>query len=123
MLARKMVCDWGMSEKLGPLSFGGRDDEVFIGRDFAKRRDYSEATAQEIDNEIKRVLIEAEEKATRLLSENIDKLELLAEALLEQEILDGNEIDEILGIKAEKEEREAETAAEKQSNPGEDSDE
>jgi cell division protease FtsH len=127
VLARKMVCDWGMSEKLGPLSFGGKDDEVFIGRDFAKRRDYSEATAQEIDNEIKRVLLEAEKKATELLSKNFDKLELLAENLLEKEILDGQEIDEILGLKRGKEESEeekAEEAAAKKANPdGEDSDE
>jgi len=114
-LARKMVCDWGMSDKLGPLSFGSKDDEVFIGRDFAKRRDYSEATAQEIDDEIRRVVLEAEKKATDLLSKNIDKLELLAEALLEKEILDGAEIDEILkvggGDKVEKE-------ADKKANPG-----
>jgi len=102
-LARKMVCDWGMSEKLGPLSFGSKEDEVFIGRDFAKRRDYSEATAQEIDNEIKRVVLEAEKKATELLSKNIEKLEQLAEALLEKEILDGHEIDAILQIDRDKE--------------------
>ncbi|UCC81341.1 MAG: ATP-dependent zinc metalloprotease FtsH [Candidatus Zixiibacteriota bacterium] len=114
-LARKMVCDWGMSEKIGPLSFGGRDDEVFIGRDFAKRRDYSESTAQEIDNEIKRVVLEAEGKATELLGKNIDKLELLAEKLLEKEILDGHEIDEILDLEGEKE---VKAEADKKSNPG-----
>jgi cell division protease FtsH len=95
-LARKMVCDWGMSEKLGPLSFASKDEEVFIGRDFAKKRDYSEATAREIDGEIRRIVLEAEQKAMRLLSQNTDKLEILAEALLEREILDGNQIDEIL---------------------------
>ncbi len=96
ILARKMVCDWGMSERIGPLAFGKKDDEIFIGRDFAKKRDYSEATAVEIDTEIRRILVEAEANATKLLTENIGKLELLAEALLEKEILDGNEIDEIL---------------------------
>jgi len=113
-LARKMVCDWGMSEKLGPLSFGSREDEIFIGRDFAKRRDYSEATAQEIDNEIRRVVLEAEQKATEILSKNIDKLNLLAEKLLEKEILDGDEIDKILqSVKKDKIKKEAD----KKSNP------
>ena len=117
-LARKMVCDWGMSEKIGPLSFGGRDDEIFIGRDFAKRRDYSEVTAMKIDNEIKRVVLEAEQKATGLLSKNIDKLDLLAEALLDKEILDGHEIDKILQMD---EGKAVEKQADKKSNPdGED---
>lgn len=114
-LARKMVCDWGMSEKIGPMSFGGRDDEVFIGRDFAKRRDYSEATAQEIDNEVKRVVLEAERKANELLSKNFENLELLAEKLLEKEILDGREIDEILGLG---EGKEVKAKVDKKSNPG-----
>ncbi len=95
-LARKMVCDWGMSEKIGPLSFSSRDEEVFIGRDFAKRRDYSDATAESIDNEIRRIVLEAELKAMELLKVNLDKLEKLAEALLEREILDGDQIDVIL---------------------------
>jgi cell division protease FtsH len=113
-LARKMVCDWGMSEKLGPLSFGGKDDEIFIGRDFAKRRDYSEATAQEIDTEIRRVVLEAEKKATGLLSKNIDKLDLLAAALLEKEILDGAEIDKILHVENKDK---AEKKVDKKANP------
>jgi cell division protease FtsH len=96
-LARKMVCDWGMSPKLGPLALGRKDEEVFLGRDFAKKRDYSEATAQEIDSEISRILLETEERATDLLKDNIAKLETLAEALLEKEILDGEEIDRLLG--------------------------
>ena len=95
-LARKMVCDWGMSEKIGPLSFGSKDDEIFLGRDFVKKRDYSEATAEEIDTEVRRIVLEAEKKASDLLSKNTAKLEKLAEVLLEKEILDGSEIDEIL---------------------------
>lgn len=95
-LARKMVCDWGMSDKLGPLSFNNKEEEVFIGRDFAKRRDYSEATAQEIDSEVRRIVLEAEQRAMQLLSKNVDKLDVLAESLLEREILDGHEIDVIL---------------------------
>ncbi|OGC82411.1 MAG: cell division protein FtsH [candidate division Zixibacteria bacterium RBG_16_43_9] len=95
-LARKMVCEWGMSEKLGPLTFGKKEEEIFLGREIAKHRDYSEMTAQEIDEEVKRIVEEAEKKAFHLLSGNLDKLHLLAEALLEKEILDGEEIDRIL---------------------------
>jgi cell division protease FtsH len=95
-LARKMVCEWGMSEKLGPLTFGKKEEEIFLGREIAKHRDYSELTAQEIDEEVKRIVEEAEKKAFDLLSGNLDKLHLLAEALLEKEILDGEEIDRIL---------------------------
>jgi cell division protease FtsH len=95
-LARKMVCEWGMSEKLGPLTFGKKEEEIFLGREIAKHRDYSERTAQEIDEEVKRIVMEAEEKTEKLLGANIDKLHLLAKALLEKEILDGEEIDKVL---------------------------
>jgi cell division protease FtsH len=95
-LARKMVCDWGMSEKLGPLTFGKKEEEIFLGREIAQRRDYSEQTAIEIDREVKAIVGRAEAKATELLSGNIDKLHKLAEVLLEREILDGEEIDKIL---------------------------
>ncbi|HVP37304.1 MAG TPA: ATP-dependent zinc metalloprotease FtsH [Terriglobales bacterium] len=95
-LARKMVCEWGMSDKLGPLTFGKKEEEIFLGREIAKHRDYSELTAQEIDEEVKRIVEEAEKKAFDLLSGSLDKLHLLAEALLEKEILDGEEIDRIL---------------------------
>jgi len=100
-LARKMVCNWGMSDKIGPLGFGRRQEHIFLGREIQQPRDYSEATAQLIDDEIKRFVEIAEAKATELLKANSDKLKLLAEALLEKEILDGNEIDEIIGIKKE----------------------
>jgi cell division protease FtsH len=95
-LARKMVCDWGMSEKLGPLTFGKKEEEIFLGREIAQRRDYSEQTAIEIDREVKAIVGRAEAKATELLSGNIDKLHKLAEVLLVREILDGEEIDKIL---------------------------
>ncbi|KPJ50717.1 MAG: cell division protein FtsH [candidate division Zixibacteria bacterium DG_27] len=95
-LARRMVCDWGMSEKLGPLTFGKKEEEIFLGREIAKRRDYSEQTAIEIDQEVKAIIDRAEGRATELLSANIDKLHQLAEVLLEREILDGVEIDKIL---------------------------
>lgn len=95
-LARKMVCEWGMSERLGPLTFGKKEEQIFLGREIATHRDYSEHTAQEIDKEVKRIVDEAEAKTTELLSANTDKLHLLANALLEKEILDGEEIDRIL---------------------------
>ncbi|UCB52027.1 MAG: ATP-dependent zinc metalloprotease FtsH [Candidatus Zixiibacteriota bacterium] len=95
-LARKMVCEWGMSEKLGPLTFGKKEEQIFLGREIATHRDYSEDTAQEIDKEVRRIVEEAEAKAIELLTANVDKLHLLANALLEREILDGEEIDRIL---------------------------
>jgi cell division protease FtsH len=95
-LARKMVCEWGMSDKVGPLAFGRQGEEVFLGRELAVARPYSESTAELIDQEIRRLVNEAAEEANRLLRENIDKLHRLAQALLEYEILDGEEIDRVL---------------------------
>ncbi len=95
-IARRMVCEWGMSDKVGPIALGGRDQEVFIGRDFGHQKDYSEATALEIDREIKRFVMAAQNHAIDLLSNNMDKLHVLSNALLDREILDGEEIDKIL---------------------------
>jgi len=95
-LARKMVCEWGMSEKLGPLTFGKKEEEIFLGKEIARHRDYSEKTAILIDEEVKRIVNEASERAEKLLKENIDTLHRLAQALLEREILDGEEIDKII---------------------------
>ncbi len=95
-LARKMVTEWGMSDKLGPLAFGRKDEEIFLGREIATHRDFSERTAEEIDEEVRRIVTEAERKTEELLSSNIEKLHTLAQTLLEREILDGNEIDLIL---------------------------
>jgi cell division protease FtsH len=95
-LARKMVCEWGMSEKLGPLTFGKKDEEVFLGRDFGSKRDFSEQVALEIDKEVKRLVLESYERTTRMLTEHIHTLRALAEALLEKEVLDGIEIDQIV---------------------------
>ncbi|HPP66373.1 MAG TPA: ATP-dependent zinc metalloprotease FtsH [bacterium] len=100
-IARKMVCEWGMSEKLGPVSF--REHEaVFLGRDLVQQRSISEQTNREIDNEIKRILEQASEKAQNILLENRDKLDLLAHSLLEHETLSSNQIKEILGDTNEK---------------------
>ena len=95
-LARKMVCDWGMSEKLGPLHFGKREGEVFLGRDFGDGgKDYSEQTAIEIDAEVRRIVTENYDRARKIVVDNLDKLKALAEALLEYETVDGAEIDTI----------------------------
>jgi cell division protease FtsH len=95
-LARKMVCEWGMSEKLGPLTFGRKEEEIFLGREIATKRDFSEQVALEIDLEIKRLVSENYERAKRLLTENMVSLKALAQALLEKEVLDAPEIDQIL---------------------------
>jgi cell division protease FtsH len=91
-IARKMVCEWGMSEKIGPLNLTNTDQEVFIGRDFATHKDYSDATALEIDREVKRIVMNAQNVAEDLLGKNIKKLHDMANALLDREILDGEEI-------------------------------
>jgi cell division protease FtsH len=96
--ARTMVCEWGMSEKLGPLTFGKKQEEIFLGREIAQHRDYSEKTAQLIDDEVKEIVENANRRAEKVIAENLDKLHLLANALLEKEILDGNEIDAILKL-------------------------
>jgi len=95
-LARKMVCEWGMSEKLGPLTFGKKDEEVFLGRDFGSKRDFSDQVALEIDKEVKRLVMEAYERTTRMMTEHIHTLRAIAEALLEKEVLDGVEVDRIV---------------------------
>ena len=95
-LARKMVCEWGMSDKLGPLTFGHKEDAVFLGRDFASKRDFSDQVSLEIDLEIRRFVTENYERAKRVLTEQMTSLKALAEALLEKEVLDALEIDQIL---------------------------
>jgi cell division protease FtsH len=96
-IARKMVCEWGMSEKLGPLTFGRREEQIFLGREIAQHRDYSEATAQMIDEEIRRIVERAEQRALDILTDHRDKLEMVASALLEKEVLDGYQIDVLIG--------------------------
>ncbi len=95
-MARKMVCEWGMSEKLGMVEYGEHEDYVFLGRDISRARDYSEATAEQIDHEVRRLLDEAYQKAKQTLIANRDKLEVIAKALLEYETLDGLQIKEII---------------------------
>ncbi|MEP6934469.1 MAG: ATP-dependent zinc metalloprotease FtsH [Nitrospirota bacterium] len=95
-LARKMVCEWGMSEKMGPLTFGKQNEQVFLGREMGSQRDFSDQIAMEIDQEVRRLVTENYERAKRLLTENMTSLKNLAEALLEKEVLDGSDIDLIL---------------------------
>jgi cell division protease FtsH len=97
-IAQKMVCQWGMSEKLGPITFGKREEQIFLGRQIAQHRDYSDATAQLIDNEVRLIIEKAEERALTILTEHRDKLEDVAKALLEKEVLDGHDIDVIVGL-------------------------
>ena len=95
-LARKMVCEWGMSAKLGPITFGKKEEEIFLGREIAQRRDVSDQVALEIDHEVKRIIVESYERTKRMLTEHIHTLRALAEALLEKEVLDSLEIDQII---------------------------
>lgn len=95
-LARKMVCEWGMSDKLGPLAYGKKDEEIFLGKEIVRHRDYSESTAVDIDNEIKETVIKNYERAKNLLKKNMKVLKNVAAALLEKETLDGAEIDSII---------------------------
>jgi cell division protease FtsH len=95
-IARKMVCEWGMSEKLGPLTYGQKDEEIFLGRQITRHKNYSDETAVMIDEEVKAIVERAMERAERILNENIHLLHKLSAALLEREILDANEIDTII---------------------------
>jgi cell division protease FtsH len=94
-IARKMVTKFGMSEKLGPIMFGSEHDEVFIGKDFAQSRNFSESVAAQIDSEIKSIIEDAYKKCQKLIEENINKLHKIAEVLLEKEKLDADEFEEV----------------------------
>ena len=98
MLARKMVCEWGMSEKLGPLTFGKPEGEIFLGREMGVHRNYSEKTAQDIDHEIRNIVEEQHSRALGIVGKNVKKLEKLAEALIKLETLDAQQVDELLGL-------------------------
>ncbi|RLA89458.1 MAG: cell division protein FtsH [Deltaproteobacteria bacterium] len=99
-LARKMVCDWGMSDELGPLTFGKREEQIFLGREISQHRDYSEETARKIDAEIKNLIMSCHQQASELLRTNLSKLHALAQALLVKETLSGEEIDDIINNSA-----------------------
>ncbi|MHB8853760.1 MAG: ATP-dependent zinc metalloprotease FtsH [Ignavibacteriaceae bacterium] len=95
-IARKMVCEWGMSDKLGPLSYGAKEEEIFLGREIQRHKDYSERTAIDIDEEVRAIVTAAMQDAEKILTKNIELLHTLSKELLEREILDGDEIDKLI---------------------------
>ena len=95
-MARKMVCEWGMSDKLGPVTFGKRDEQIFLGREMATHKNYSEATAIEIDEEIRKIVDNSYARVLQLLKDNIDILHRLSQELVEKENLSGDEVDAIV---------------------------
>jgi cell division protease FtsH len=95
-MARKMVCEWGMSETIGPLAFGGKGEEIFLGREFTQHKEYSEDTAKLIDEEVKKIVRDAYEKAKNIVKEHTTSLHNLAEALLERETLTGVEVEMVM---------------------------
>ena len=98
-LARRMVCEWGMSETLGPLTYDRTDNEVFLGRDLAARKDYSESTARAIDAEVQRIVEAAYDRTRALLEDNRERVTAVAEALLEREVLHASEVELVLAGK------------------------
>jgi cell division protease FtsH len=95
-IARKMVCEWGMSEKMGPLAYGQRDEEIFLGRQITRHKNYSEETAIIIDEEIRKIVSTSMKRSEKILNDNLATLHRLAGALLEREILDSSEIDAVI---------------------------
>lgn len=98
-LARKMVCEWGMSEKMGPLSFGKKEEQIFLGKELTRHQDYSEETSKQIDSEIREIVMRNFGRAKEVVGKNMDKLKALSEALLEYETLTGEQIDQLLAGK------------------------
>ncbi len=91
-IARKMVCEWGMSEIMGPLTFGRKEEQIFLGKELARPTVYSEGTADKIDDEVRRIVFQAYERAKEIVAGNEDALDRIAKALLEREVLDGTEV-------------------------------
>ncbi|MBM4275151.1 MAG: ATP-dependent metallopeptidase FtsH/Yme1/Tma family protein [Deltaproteobacteria bacterium] len=112
-LARKMVCNWGMSQELGPVTFGKREEHIFLGREFAQSKDFSEETARTIDHAMKNLILNAYQRAKDLLTAHRSQLQTVAQALLDKETLDGREIDNILASSPKSEE----PAAPEESSP------
>jgi cell division protease FtsH len=98
-MARKMVCEWGMSDKMGPLTYGTKEEQVFLGKDFSSQKNFSDQTAKLIDQEVKTLVMDGYTRATELLTMNRDVLETMAQALLERETLDGKEIKDLIAGK------------------------
>jgi len=91
-MARRMVCEWGMSDAMGPLTFGKKEEQIFLGREIAQHQDYSEDTALKIDHEVKRFVTQNYERSHKLLGENKDTLVKMADALLAREVLDADQV-------------------------------
>ena len=98
-MARKMVCEWGMSDKMGPLTYGAKEEQVFLGKDMSSQKNFSDQTAKLIDQEVKTLVMDGYTRATDLLTKNRDVLEKMAQALLERETLDGQDIKDIIAGK------------------------
>ena len=98
-LARKMVCEWGMSEKMGPLTYGTKEEQVFLGKDFSQQKNFSDQTAKLIDQEVKALVMGGYNKAHEILVESRDALERLAQALLDRETLNADEIEALIASK------------------------
>jgi cell division protease FtsH len=111
-LARKMVCEWGMSKRLGPLTFGKKEQEIFLGRDIATHKDYSEQTSVAIDQEIRKYVETAQQRAESIILEHTEKLEALTAEILKKEVLSGDEIDSILNGESPARKRKPKPAAE-----------
>ncbi len=105
-LARKMVCEWGMSDVMGPLTYGKKDEQIFLGREFATHKDYSDETAQRIDREITKIVSESYERAKQLLTDHMEALNNVAAELIEKEVLNAAELDAIIGIRRDDDEKE-----------------
>jgi cell division protease FtsH len=97
-IARKMICEWGMSGTLGPIAYGQKEEPIFLGKEIARHKDYSEDTARSIDAEVRSIVEAGLSQADRLLSEHRAELELLARTLVEKETLDDNQIRELLKL-------------------------
>jgi cell division protease FtsH len=95
-IARRMVCEWGMSDALGPLAYGKKEEMIFLGREISSQKDYSETTSVLIDKEVHRLVTGAHERARSILTDHLDALNRLALVLLEREVLDGNEVDRVI---------------------------
>ncbi len=95
-MARKMVCEWGMSERMGPLTYGQKEEAIFLGREIARHRDYSDSTAELIDREIRQIVEACYQKALLVLRDHMDSLHRLAEELLKKEVLDGKELEAVI---------------------------
>jgi cell division protease FtsH len=96
-LVRRLVCEFGMTDELGPIAYGEKNEQIFLGRDFNQHRDYSEKTAQEIDALVRRIIEEQYARAKKILTDNRDELDRLAEALIEHELLDFDEVTRVIG--------------------------